>query len=97
KTRDVDATQLMYDAEKKKVVSDGRWVYTGSTMLPSGYFLSDLDGVVIGFVHSPAPIIENVATDAVNRYGFIVFNASLGLKAGTPVTLTIRALSKPKK
>ena len=90
--REIDAGQLLYDREKKRAVSNNRWVYTGSMMLDSGWYLADADGVLIGFVHSPAPIIENVASDAVGRYGMIIMNPELGLAADTPITVTVKAV-----
>ena len=56
--------------------------------------MADLDGVLIGFVHSPAPIIENPRAGAVNAYGSVTLNPKIGLTPGTEVTLTIRAVSQ---
>jgi hypothetical protein len=53
--------------------------------------------VLIGFVHSPAPIIENVAGPGVARYGSIVMNPNLGLEPDTPVVLTVKALGSAPK
>lgn len=97
RTRQVNAEQLLYDREKKRVITNSRWVYTGSMLLENGMFLADADGVLIGFVHTPAPIIENVSSDAVSRYGAIVLNEELGLKAGTTIMLTVKALPPSKR
>jgi hypothetical protein len=35
------------------------WVYSGSMFQPNGRYLSDVDGVLIGFVHSRAAVIEH--------------------------------------
>ena len=59
--------------------------------------VSDIDGVLIGFVHSPAPIIENIGGAGVNRYGSIVMNPNLGLAPETPVVLTVKALGSTPK
>jgi hypothetical protein len=78
-------------------------VYTGSVFLPqeptmtSTRYLADIDGVLIGFVHSPAPIIENVTGAGVRRYGMIVMNPNLGLDPETPVVLTVKALGAAPK
>jgi hypothetical protein len=78
-------------------------VYTGSTFVPEGptqkstRYVADIDGVLIGFVHSPAPIIESVAGAGVRRYGLIVLNPNLGLEPDTPVVLTVKALGAAPK
>jgi hypothetical protein len=97
RTRQVNAEQLLYDRENKRVITNSRWVYTGSMILDNGMFLADAEGALIGFVHTPAPIIENVSGDAVNRYGSIVMNEELGLKPGTVITLTVKALAQPRR
>ena len=61
--------QLLFDSQSHQTANEGEWVYTGSTFVAEGQtpgtarYLADIDGVLIGFVHSPAPIIENVAGD----------------------------------
>jgi hypothetical protein len=89
--RRVPAEELLFDKRTNETLTVGTWVYTGSTFLPDGRYSADLDGVVIGFVHSPAPIIENPRGLGVGRYGDIVLNEKLGLAPGTAVTLTVRA------
>ena len=69
---------------------------TGKTTYASA-LRADIDGVLIGFVHSPAPVIENVGTAAVRRYGRIVLNPNLGLAPETPVILTVKALGSAPK
>ena len=86
------AERLMYDQEAKSPASKGTWVYTGSSFLPDGRYLAQVDGVLIGFVHSPASIIEYAAGAGLNRYGSIVLNPTLGLAAGTKITLTVKAV-----
>jgi hypothetical protein len=95
--------QLLFDNESHKTVPESDWVYTGSVFLPERAdakgtrYLADIDGVLIGFVHSPAPIIENVTGAGVSRYGVIVMNPNLGLEPETPVTLTVKALGSTPK
>ena len=95
--------QLLFDKESNKTVPESEWVYTGSFFVPEGptikstRYVADIDGVLIGFVHSPAPIIENIAGAGVRRYGLIVMNPNLGLEPETPVTLTVRALGSAPK
>jgi hypothetical protein len=85
--------ELMFDLRTKQPIPSGPWVYTGSTFVRDNAYLADIDGVLIGFVHSPAPVIENPRAGAVDSYGSVIFNPSLGLLPGMPVTLTVRALS----
>jgi hypothetical protein len=95
--------QLLFDSQSHQTADEGEWVYTGSTFVAEGQtpgstrYLADIDGVLIGFVHSPAPIIENIAGTGVRRYGNIVLNPNLGLEPGTPVTLTVKALASASK
>jgi hypothetical protein len=87
--------QLLFDKRQNQGLQRGNWVYTGSRVFPGGGYLAELDGVLIGFVHSPAPVIENPRGIGVSRYGDIVLNPSLGLDPGAAVTLTVRALALP--
>ena len=90
-TRRVRVEELLFDNRTKKTMPSGPWVYTGSTFF-EGRFLATLDGVLIGFVHSPSPLIENPSAGASGAYGSVVFNTRVGLKAGSPVTLIVRAI-----
>ena len=95
--RTVPLEELLYDQRTKKTVPPGTWVYTGSTFIKDGAgrqrYAAELDGVLIGLMHSPSAIIERV--DAQAGYGATVTNPELGLAAGAAVTLTIRALPRP--
>jgi len=89
--------ELLFDLRTKKSLEDGPWVYTGSVFVDTTHgkrFMADMDGVLIGFVHSPAPVIENPRQGAVNAYGSVVLNPALGLAAGSSVTITIKALPR---
>lgn len=95
--RRVRVEELLYDKRTKTTLPEGPWVYTGSTfidMVDRWEFLAAADGVLIGFVHSPAPLIENPRAGAVNGYGAVVLNPNLGLSPGLPVKLTVRALPR---
>jgi hypothetical protein len=59
-------------------------------------YMADIDGVLIGFVHSPAPVIENPRKGAVSAYGSIVMNTHIGLDGGTPVVVSIKSLTPAK-
>ncbi len=95
----VGIEQLLYDQRSHKPLPAGGWVYTGSQMLPGGQYRADTEGgVLIGFVHSPAPVIENRNPGAVGAFGSVVLNKDLGLTPGAPVTLIVvaRPKSAPK-
>jgi hypothetical protein len=97
KERRIPAEELVYDSGSMKTLPKAAWVYTGSQFMPnSSAFLADRDGVLIGFVHTPEPLIEN-ANPVPGPYGAIKLNPNLSLKPGSPVTLTVRALPLPGK
>jgi hypothetical protein len=96
KPRRVPAEELVFNLETKRTLPPGPWVYTGSVINDrTGGFLADIEGSLISFVHTPAPIIEHPAPVQRN-YGSNRFNTSLGLSPGDTVTLTVRAVSIPK-
>ena len=96
-TRRVRIEQFLYDDRTKATLPFGPWVYTGSTFT-SGRYQADLDGVLIGFVHSPSPVIENPRPGAVDAYGSITMNnRRLNVAAGQAVTLIVRSLGSAAK
>jgi hypothetical protein len=94
--RKVRGEELLYDVQANRVPSMGGWVYTGSTVTPDGRFMAEMDGVLIGFVHDPASIIENTIGGGIGAYGSIRLNPNLKIPPGTTVKLTVKAVSKPK-
>jgi hypothetical protein len=96
--RKVRAEQLVFNQKSKRTLSEGPWVYTGSafTRDSNAFFLADLDGTLIGFVHSPSPLIDSPRPLVEGEYGENRLNPSLNLKPGTNVVLTVRALARPK-
>jgi len=92
KRRRVRIEQLLLDKRTNTTLPEGPWVYTGSTLFPDGGYMAQLDGVLIGFVHSPAPIIENPGAGAVGAFGSLVLNKEL-VTPGTDVTLIVKALA----
>jgi hypothetical protein len=95
----VSADQLLFDNEKKATLPIERWVYTGSTFTTEGQYIAELDGVLIGFMHTRSSIIDEHGGTGVGRYGAIILNRNLGLEPNDPVTLYVRALplgDKPK-
>lgn len=94
-TRRVPVEGLLWDKRSGRPMAKTPWVYTGSSFYEDKY-LAALDGVLIGFVHSPAPIIENAGKGAVEAFGSVVFNTRLGLVSGDRLTLIVRAVTSAK-
>jgi hypothetical protein len=94
-TKRVPVEDLLWDQRARRSMTKTPWVYTGSSFY-EGKYLASMDGVLIGFVHSPAPIIENAGAGAVDAFGSIVFNTRLGLVSGDRVTLIVRAVTSAK-
>jgi hypothetical protein len=86
--------QLLFNVRTRQTVPQGSWVYTGSTLMPGGEYLAELDGVLIGFVHSPAPVIEHVGGLGMGDYGNIILNPSFRAKRAAMLTLFVRALDR---
>jgi hypothetical protein len=93
------AERLIYSQETKETATDDAWVFTGSSFLPppDGRYRADADGVLIGFVHDLASIIEISHPIGLGQYGITVLNPTLGLTPGMPVTLTVKATGAPPK
>lgn len=91
--RKVRAEQLISDRRTGETLSEGPWVYTGSVFVDeSKAYLADIEGSLIGFVHTPAPIIESPRPFPREMYGFIMLNPRLGLDRGDDIVLTVKAL-----
>lgn len=96
KARRVPAEELVFNVASKQTLPRRPWVYIGSGFNDGGY-LADQMGVIISFAHTPAAIIEFPTIEGIGNYGAWRINPSLGLKGGTPITLTIKSLVKPAK
>jgi hypothetical protein len=91
--RRVRAEQLIYNEITKQVLSEGPWVYTGSAFAVNrNAYLAEREGTLIGFVHTPAPVIESPRPLVEGAYGNNILNPALEIEPGTSVTLTVRAL-----
>ncbi|TPW12860.1 MAG: Uncharacterized protein FD127_2385 [Acidimicrobiaceae bacterium] len=91
----VRVERLLYDQRTRTTLPEGPWVYTGSTFVETGdgrQYLADLDGVLIGFMHGPQAILDNPRNHAVDGFGAVKLNPTIGLPPGTAVTLTVKAL-----
>ena len=93
-TRRVRIEELLLDKRTNGPLAGSQWVYTGSQFVEgTNFYQAQLDGVLIGFVHSPAPVIENAGAGAVGAYGSIVLNKEL-VAPETPVTLIVKAAAR---
>jgi hypothetical protein len=91
--RRVRAERLIYNEITKTRLEDGPWVYTGSAFVAdSNAYLAELEGTLIGFVHTPAPVIESPRKLVEQAYGNNVLHPEFNVPAGTEAVLTVRAL-----
>ena len=86
--------QLLFNQRTQQTIPPGAWVYTGSTLIEGGKYLAEMDGVLIGFVHSPAPVIERVGGLGMGDYGSVILNPSFRSKRASLFTLFVRALPR---
>lgn len=99
KERRMPIEELVFDSRTKTTLPPGPWVYTGSTFVNSGArreFLAELDGVLIGLMHGPQALIDNPRSHALGGFGYIMLNPGLGLPNEGRITLTVRALDRPR-
>lgn len=94
----VRAEQLIYNTNTKTTVAEGPWVYTGSiSIIGNGAYLADVQGTLIGFVHTPSAVIDHPRSLVPGSYGSEIINPEFNLKPGTPIQLSVRVLPRPKQ
>jgi hypothetical protein len=94
--RRVRAEELVYNVKTKQTLSKGPWVYTGSVFVEhTNAYMADIDGALIGFIHSMSPIIESPRPFTPD-YTANQVNPNLNLRPGMEILLTVRALSPEK-
>ena len=93
-TKRIPAARLVRDSKDDRTLPEDGWVYTGSAFTPDGQYLAQMDGVLVGFVHDPASIIEHATGFGQSLYGFVVPNTAVAPPKGTRVTVEVRALGK---
>lgn len=99
KERRIPVEELIFDSRTQTTLPPGPWVYTGSTFVQSGakrHLLAELDGVLIGLMHGPQALIDNPRNDAMGGFGYVMLNPRLGLPDEARLTLTVRALDRPR-
>jgi hypothetical protein len=89
--------RLIVDKSTNQPIVDNKWVYTGSTFWADGRYAASVEGVLIGFAHTPNSIIESAKGIGLGRYGSIILNPALALAPGSAVTLTVKALQPASK
>ena len=95
--RRIRVEEILWDRRTETTLPAGPWVYTGSG-LSDGHYMADLDGVLIGFVHSQSPVIENPRPGAVDAFGFVVLNTvRVGLPLNAKLTMMVRAVPPTPK
>jgi hypothetical protein len=62
--------------------------------MPDGRYLAETDGLIVGFVHSPSPLIEQVGGSGVDRYGQIILNPNPGFPLDAALRLFVKALPR---
>jgi hypothetical protein len=93
KDQEVEASRLL--RLEGQPVEAPEWVYTGSVFLPDRRYLAALDGTLIGFVHSPASIIEHRTGLGLGHWGAVGGDPAVCPPVGTPVVLTVQVESVP--
>lgn len=94
KPRRVRAEQIIWNKLTKETLTEGPWVYTGSTFQQGNLYMAETEGALIGFMHTVAPIIESPRPIPA-AWGDTAINPDLNLKPGQQVKLIVRALPKP--
>lgn len=93
--RRIRAEQVIYNRLTKQTLPEGPWVYTGSVFHKENTYQAEIEGVLIGFMHNTAPIIESPRPlSGAGAYGDSAINPDLNWKPGTKVTLIARALPR---
>lgn len=93
----IKAQELIYDMNTGKTFPADHWVYTGSVFLEDGKYLADLAGVLVGFVHDPASIIESYFSGEFPAYGTYVVNKKYLIEVGRNIQMIIKPLEVDKE
>ncbi len=89
------AQEIIHDMNTGKIFPASHWVYTGSVFLENGIYLADEAGVLVGFVHDPAPVIESpLPDDETGSFGSLVVNSTILPEVGTKIQMIIKPFVK---
>jgi len=91
---EVRGEDAIIDLRTNQPMQHTPWVFVGSR-IANGQFEAQVDGNIITTYHDPATIIDNPLEGGGNDTVYGV-NSALVPSVGTPVTLTVRALSLPR-
>ncbi len=88
------AQEIIHDMNTGVIFPASHWVYTGSVFLENGAYLADEAGVLIGFVHDPAPVIESPLSNETGTFGSLVVNSAILPEVGTKIQMIIKPFVK---
>ena len=89
----VSAAELLVEGEKDPKHPQSDWIYLGSTFYPDGKYMAEVDGVLVGFVHSPASVIEHRTGVGLGNYGAVGVSKKVP-PLDTPVVLIVKKSRK---
>ncbi len=88
------AHELIHDMKTDKTFPASHWIYTGSVFLRNRVYLADRAGVLVGFVHDPAPVIECSQPISQDSFGSLVVNSAILPEVGTKIQMIIKPFVK---
>ncbi len=88
------AQEVIHDMNTGKIFPASHWVYTGSVFLKNGIYLADEAGVLVGFIHDPAPVIESPLSNGTGAFGSLVVNSAILPEVGTKIQMIIKPYVK---
>lgn len=94
KNKVIRAEDMVFDINRKISMPHTHWIYTGSTILEDGTYMAQMDGVLIGYVHDPASIIDSPTDFGLTEYGFLMVNKNITPPVGTRIQLRVKSLKK---
>ena len=90
----IKAQEIIREMNTGKPFPADHWVYTGSIFLEDGRYLAEDEGVLLGFVHDPASIIESHFAGEFPGYGTYVVNKNLLLSVGDRISMIIKPIDR---
>jgi hypothetical protein len=93
----IKAQDLIYDINTNRTFPADDWVYTGSVFLEDGRYLAESAGVLIGFIHDPASIIESHFSGEFQPFGSYVVNKNYLDEIGKKIKMIIKPVEIDKE